>query len=265
MKLEIKTRSSMGRMDSPDIVFVHGAWHAAWCWEENFMNFFAQHGFTNHALSLRGHGSSFGHDRLSSTRIKDYVDDLVSFTQSLKSSPILIGHSMGGFIIQKYLENYEAHAVVLLASLPHSGILDLNLEFAACHPLLYFRMHIRRSLKVLLENKNYIRDSFFSETLDENKIKQYFNRMGDESYAALWDMTIRDLPRLKVVKNPILVLGAEDDWLVKPNQIEKTAEAYNADCFIFQNMGHEMMLDTNWKAVAQKIIDWLKDIYPSDQ
>lgn len=31
------------------IVFVHGAWHGAWCWEEHFVDYFAQHGYAIHA------------------------------------------------------------------------------------------------------------------------------------------------------------------------------------------------------------------------
>jgi len=43
---------------STPILFVHGMWHAAWCWAEHFLPYFAQHGYVSHALSLRGHGGS---------------------------------------------------------------------------------------------------------------------------------------------------------------------------------------------------------------
>ncbi|MBC7517162.1 MAG: alpha/beta hydrolase [Alkalinema sp. FL-bin-369] len=41
------------------IFFVHGAWHAAWC-RENFLPYFANHGYAAYAVSLRGHGTSEG-------------------------------------------------------------------------------------------------------------------------------------------------------------------------------------------------------------
>jgi hypothetical protein len=30
---------------STPILFVHGMWHAAWCWAEHFLPYFAQHGY----------------------------------------------------------------------------------------------------------------------------------------------------------------------------------------------------------------------------
>jgi pimeloyl-ACP methyl ester carboxylesterase len=40
------------------VVFVHGRVHAAWCWDEHSLDFFADHGYRALALSLRGHGAS---------------------------------------------------------------------------------------------------------------------------------------------------------------------------------------------------------------
>jgi non-heme chloroperoxidase len=38
---------------------------------------------------------------------------------------VLIGHSMGGMVLQKYLEKREAPAVVLMSSVPPQGLLGL--------------------------------------------------------------------------------------------------------------------------------------------
>ena len=40
------------------LLFVHGAAHAAWCWDEYFLDFFADRGYRAVALSLHGHGAS---------------------------------------------------------------------------------------------------------------------------------------------------------------------------------------------------------------
>lgn len=36
----------------PPLVFVHGSFHAAWCWAEHWLPFFSRHGFDCYALSL---------------------------------------------------------------------------------------------------------------------------------------------------------------------------------------------------------------------
>ncbi|KAK6128511.1 hypothetical protein DH2020_037745 [Rehmannia glutinosa] len=42
----------------PPLVFVHGSFHAAWCWAEHWLPFFSQNGFDCYALSLLGQGES---------------------------------------------------------------------------------------------------------------------------------------------------------------------------------------------------------------
>src|ERR1700756_2747040 len=37
------------------LLFVHGGWHGAWCWDDHFLDFFAAAGYRAVALSLRGH------------------------------------------------------------------------------------------------------------------------------------------------------------------------------------------------------------------
>src|SRR5512145_2483916 len=86
------------------ILFVHGMFHAAWCWAENFLPFFAQHGYTAHALNLRGHGGSEGREHLRWTPLASYVADVAQAVEQMERPPILVGHSMGGFVVQKYLE-----------------------------------------------------------------------------------------------------------------------------------------------------------------
>jgi hypothetical protein len=50
---------------------------------------------------------------------------------------------------------------------------------------------------------------------------------------------IWNLPKPEKVKTPMLVVGAENDALLLPAKIEKTARVFNADCKIFPNMAHD--------------------------
>lgn len=40
--------------ENPPLVFVHGSFHAAWCWAEHWLPFFSQNGYDCYALSLLG-------------------------------------------------------------------------------------------------------------------------------------------------------------------------------------------------------------------
>lgn len=43
---------------NPPLVFVHGSYHAAWCWAEHWLPFFSGFGFDSYAVSLLGQGES---------------------------------------------------------------------------------------------------------------------------------------------------------------------------------------------------------------
>src|SRR5512144_1553366 len=124
MRLEIISKAPRQKTHETPLLFLHGAWHAAWCWE-NFLPYFAEQGYETHALSLRGHGNSEGRERIRWFSARDYVADLAQTVDGLGTPPVLIAHSMGGYITQKYLESYTLPAAVLLSSLPTVGILGM--------------------------------------------------------------------------------------------------------------------------------------------
>ncbi|MCB0946221.1 MAG: alpha/beta fold hydrolase, partial [Mycobacterium sp.] len=105
--LEVIDKGS-GRPGEPPLLFVHGAWHGAWCWDEHFLDFFADNGYRALALSLRGHGNSATDKKLGRLSIADYVDDVRTVAETLPTPPEVIGHSLGGLVVQKYLENQPA-------------------------------------------------------------------------------------------------------------------------------------------------------------
>jgi alpha-beta hydrolase superfamily lysophospholipase len=70
-------------------------------------------------------------------------------------------------------------------------------------------------------------------------------------------MMLLNLPRPKKVTTPLLVVGAERDAIFTPSEERTTARAYNTDAEIFPDMGHDMMLEPGWAAVAERIHLWL--------
>ena len=41
-------------VQNPPLVFIHGSYHAAWCWAEHWLPFFSTNGFDCYAVSLLG-------------------------------------------------------------------------------------------------------------------------------------------------------------------------------------------------------------------
>jgi pimeloyl-ACP methyl ester carboxylesterase len=238
------------------LLFVHGAWHGAWCWQEHFLPYFAAQGYPSLALSLRGHGQSAGREKLRWTKLAEYVEDLAEVASQLDQPPVLIGHSLGGLVVQHYLKRYPARAVILLASVPPQGALKATLRFARRHPWIYTKACLSLSLYPLVSTPALVREDFFSNQLSQFKVEQYARQLQDEAFRAYLDL-IFSLPRLKKVQIPFLVLGAAEDQIISPAEVAATARAYQAQTRLFERMGHDLMLDQGWEQVADHMLDWL--------
>lgn len=239
------------------LLFVHGAWHSSWCWEEYFLPYFAQHGYASHAFDLPGHGKSAGTKSLRWMSIANYVTYLEQVIRQLDQPPVLIGHSMGGLVVQKYLETHQVPAAVLLASVPPSGALRTTLRIAIHHPLHFLKANTTLQLYPIIENPQLTREAFFSADLPEEKVLSYFARMQNESYRAFLDMIVLSLPHPKRVTTPLLVLGGQKDTIFTGKEIEATAHAYGTQAKFFP-IAHDMMLENGWLDVADSILDWLE-------
>ncbi len=259
MKLEIVSKYPSRPTNRTPLLFVHGMLHGAWCWDVHFLDYFAQHGYAAHAVNLRGHGSSEGRGQLRWTRIADYAEDVANAVRQLPSLPILIGHSMGGFIIQKYLENHNAPGAVLLSSPSPAGLLPAALKNAYRHPLVFAKVNLTLSVFPLVATPQLAREAFFSEELPEELLVSYWKQMQDDSFVAFLDMVALDLPKPAKVRTPLLVLGAARDNMLKPREIETTARAYNTPFQIIPDVAHNSMLEPRWQAVAECILAWLKE------
>jgi pimeloyl-ACP methyl ester carboxylesterase len=255
--LEIITQKAQEPVHDTPLLFVHGAWHGAWCWAEYFMPYLAVHGYRSLALSLRGHGQSAGQERLRFTRIADYVADVAQVVTSLPQPPVLVGHSMGGLVVQKYLETGTAVAAVLLASVPIKGVLKTTLRIAARHPWPFLKANLTWRLYPIIGTPALAREALFSPGMPTAHLESYFGKLQDESYLAFLDMMVK-LPHPKKVMAPMLVLGAAKDTIFYPDEVIATAQAYGTEAEIFPDMAHDMMLEAGWQAVADRILAWLE-------
>lgn len=238
------------------LLFVHGAWHAAWCWDEHFLDFFADKGFRAIAVSLRGHGASTLSQPLTSCSIADYVEDVRSTVDNLGYEPVLIGHSMGCFVVQKYLEKHEAPAAVLLAPFTAKGLRRITMRMLRRHPWIFMRASIFGNSADLVNTPALCREFLFCAHTPEPMIKSCAAHLGPESPRVGPDQMIRPA-KAGLVTAPLLFLGAEDDGSRVDGDVSAAARAYQTNAEFFPNMGHNMMVEPGWQAVAERINGWL--------
>lgn len=255
--LEVIARSPAGapRSGTP-LLFIHGAYAGAWCWDEHFLPYFAQAGYSCYALSLSGHGRSRRHLPLDTLSIEDYVDDVAEVVAALPERPVLIGHSMGGMVVQKYLERAAAPATVLLCSVPPQGLMGSAIGLMFSKPDLLAELN--RILGGGQPELDSLREALFHQPVDVGTLLRYYRLCQPESHRAIWDMTLFNLPQpMRMHRPPMLIAGAEHDRLIPADQVRMTAATYGESAHIFPGMGHGLMLEHDWRRVADHVAAWL--------
>jgi pimeloyl-ACP methyl ester carboxylesterase len=262
-KLEVISRSPSTSRKAPPLLFVHGAWHGAWCWDEHFLGYFSQLGFSAHAVSLRGHGESEGKERLRFVRASDFVEDLQQTVDSLPETPILVGHSMGGFVVQKYLERRQVPLAVLLASVPPRGAWRIALRRLQEQPLDVIKSNLTFSLWPLVSNPETASSSLFSPEMPRSESARHHARLQDEAVLAYLDSLLLNPVCTRRVSGPMVVIGAERDRMIGRAEVETTAKAYGVKPIIVPDCAHDMMLDVGWREVADRIAREIEICFPS--
>jgi pimeloyl-ACP methyl ester carboxylesterase len=260
MRLEVISRLPTGSAKPTPLVFVHGAFAGAWVWEAHFLPFFAEHGYAAHAVSLRGHGDSEGEEVLPFARLADYADDVARVAANLPEPPVLIGHSLGGGVAQRYAAHAPVAGLVLLASAPPHGLFGCWLNMLLNHPRLLHQMSLLQMFGPAAGiDLDLVRRGLFSDDTPASAVARILPRMARESPLAVLDLWGFGLP--PVVRRPdlpVLVLGAERDPFVHPGAVMATAWAWRTTAEIFPDMAHALMLDHHWRRPAMRILDWLE-------
>lgn len=258
MRLELITRKPSGRTRPTPLLFVHGAFGGAWVWEQHFLPWFAQRGWQAHALSLRGHGASEGEDQVRYARLRDYVADVEEVLADIAPSPVLIGHSLGGMIVQKLLHKRKVPAAVLMASAPPHGTIGTLFGMAFTNPKLLSELSFAQTVGPDSTEGRAITRALFSEDTSADLIRRYMPKFQAESLLINLDLLGLDLPpSLPLLDTPVLVIGAEKDQFIFEGALHATADTYRTKAEIIPGMAHAMMLDHGWEKAAQRIAEWL--------
>ena len=228
------------------IVFVHGMCHGAWCWEAQFVPYFEKLGYNCITFNLPGHETEGSTKRIAYS-LNDYVQALRNEVEKLDAPPIIIGHSMGGMILQHFLKTGTCKKAVFMSSVPPSGALLASLRVIFRYPGVMPYL-LRRNLVGAF--KKYPQLMLNKPIL----IARYAHRMCAESFSAYMGLLI---PITHTRSVPILVIGGSKDGLITVREFENTASHYNAKLSIIEGGSHDLMLDEAYEKSALAIEKWI--------
>lgn len=261
----------MSGKDLGAVVMVPGACSTPWVFNE-FRGYFEAAGWQVETPALRFHDREPGQPpdpALAQTSLADYVADVSLTIQALPEPPVILGHSMGGLIAQLLAAKGLARAAILLTPAPPWGILPSSEnEIAAAMGLMSLGPIWEQTIAAVFEIAAQNSLNRLSPQRQAEVFAQFVPESGRALYECLFWMF--DLGRASYVNAvkvdcPLLVIAGGRDRAISPATVQKIADKYRdlATYMEFPDMGHMLLLEDNWREVAQACGDWLAETPPS--
>ncbi len=245
------------------ILFIHGMWHGAWCWDY-FVDRFKRQGWLPRAIDLPGHGLRFTKARhLRFKSLEHYVSDLLLELSRFETPPILVGHSMGCVLVELLLTRLKAPppAVALLAPTRYVTYRRSVLDFALRHPFRFAELNLRLSMYPPVCTPELAREMLFAADMPEAEVRRLHAKLHNESFRVSLELMIGRGKQLRRHPGlPVLVIGAGLDRAIRRADVETVAAFHGTQAVFFENMPHDLMLAQGWERVAAHIADWLEQV-----
>jgi pimeloyl-ACP methyl ester carboxylesterase len=248
------------------IVFIHGMFQNPKSWE-NWIGYFTQRGYNCIAPAWPDHEGVPADLRnnppadLGDLRLETVVKRMEDTLAGLSDKPIVIGHSVGGLIVQLLANKSLIEMGVPISSVAPNAMLSMDWDF------------FKNSVSIANPFKGdepffQTPESFhaaFCNTLSEADAKvAYETTATHDSRNVLRDCMMAagrvdlDLPHV-----PLLFISGTEDKIIPHQLVEKNSNAYmdaNSETAFkeFNNRSHFICGEPGWEEVAGYIYNWLQ-------
>jgi pimeloyl-ACP methyl ester carboxylesterase len=239
---------------------VHGAFVGGWSFEQ-FRRPFEAAGHMVLTPDLRGHAPEDPAEAVVGVSIRHYADDVAELCSRLPAPPILIGHSMGGLVVQLAARAVKPEALVLLAPSPPWGLVGWSFEeamtaFGAQLAGLFSNGAVEPSREIMLR--------YSLPRLTAAEAEPILARLRHESTRAMqetlnwWlDPFMTTSIGAGPLPAPSLVISGETD-LIHPASIgQLVAERIGGSFECVREMSHWLLSEPGWEAVAALALDFI--------
>ena len=254
------------------VVFVHGLWLHADSWMP-WVERFGAAGYSPTAPGWPGTGASVEDTRRNSEAVAGYgiadvVDHYARIVKALDAKPIVIGHSFGGLVAQRLLDDDLAAAAVAIDPAPIKGVIFLP-PSALRVASIALRNPANRSRAVSLTDKQFRYG--FANAVSPEESKDLYEKWaiptpGKPLFEAASANLSRNSPAKVDTRNatrgPLLVTAGGRDRTVPEAVSRATVKLYRhspavTDFREFPERGHSLTIDSGWTDVADSVLAWL--------
>jgi pimeloyl-ACP methyl ester carboxylesterase len=254
------------------VLFIHGLWlHASsWTpWEE----LFEQAGYQAMSPGWPGDQPTVADaraipDSVANFGIDDVTEHFVSVIASLESSPILIGHSFGGMIVETLLDAGHGVAGIGIDAAQIKGVLPLPLSsLKATLPVFKNPANKHRSVMLTAKEFGYA----FGNALTPEESESLYDRwvvpspgkpLFEAATANFSPHSADKVDTKNSERGPLLLIMGGQDHTVPEAITKSTLKQYRhssatTDLLEFADRGHSLTIDHGWREVADSCLQWL--------
>jgi pimeloyl-ACP methyl ester carboxylesterase len=252
---------------SHTIVFIHGMFMTPAAWD-NWQAYFRALGYTTLAPAWPLHEAPVAQQRqahpsaaLGALTLDEVMESYRRVLRGLPEKPIVIGHSMGGLVAQKLLEEGLAVDAVAIDSAPPSGLIVLKWSFIRSNwPVVSPFVNAKQPFAPAQADFDYA----FANCLKEDEAQQLYARYVVPESRLVGRGT--SLPGARVNfdkgRGPLLLVAGGADHIIPAALNQKNFGRYGKNPSVtsfklFAGRCHTLTVDSRWKEVAEFVGGWL--------
>jgi len=255
---------------SKSVVFITGTFISNNCWDE-WKSYFETKGYTCIAPAWPFKNASSEElrnrpaiDGIALNTLTSLTDHFASLINELPQKPILIGHSLGGIVVQLLLQHELGIAGVAIHSFPPQGINRFWLSFlkAIWETMVLFSS----SKKTYLMSFNKWRFTIANGMEYEQQKELYYLYAIPESKKIIRE-AFKCAAKIDFRKShaPLLFTSGGNDMLIPSSLNYSNYKKYSAgnsttDYEEFKDHGHLVFGNHAWKKEADHILYWLSEL-----
>lgn len=257
----------MGNIQPPTVVFITGAFVHHSCWDA-WKTLFESKGYQtiatpwpHKAASPEVLRNSHPNKDIAANRLPAITDHFDHIVRQLPEKPILIGHSIGGLIVQLLLQRGLGSAGVAIHSVPPQGIFTFKRSFlkAGWGPLGFFTS-TRQSFLMSFTQWKYA----FTNGMDCDAQKEAYYKFAIPESKLIVRDTITKAARVNF-RNPhapLLLTSGSEDHTIPASLNYANYKRYKksnsiTDYATFKGRNHFVFGQPTWKEDAEYILNWI--------
>jgi pimeloyl-ACP methyl ester carboxylesterase len=255
-------------MPTKTIVFVHGMFVTPSCWKK-WQTYFEARGYRTLAPAWPEHEPPAAAQRarhpnaaLGQLQLADVLARYREVIRGLPEKPILVGHSMGGLVVQLLLQEDLGVAGIAIDSAPPKGVLTLKWSFLKSNwPVL--SPFASKTEPVLLDAARF--HYAFTNTLDEAQARAAYESesVPESRLIGRAPTTAQGKVDFARPRAPLLMVAGAEDHIIPAALNEKNYARYRkgpsiTELKVFPGRDHWLIASDGWEEIADYVRGWIE-------